>query len=196
MIKMFITAMILCYLIGSIPNGLIFGRLLWNVDLRKHGSGNIGATNAWRVIGKSAGILIFVLDFLKGALAVKLAEIMVQTPEAMAWGGFLAMFGHTSSIFLLLEGGKGVATGLGAAMMLMPKAAIGAVLVWAVIVKLTKYVSAGSLIAALSMIVFVYIFDYPKACASFCGLALGCILVRHWSNIKRLLKGTENKVSW
>ena len=113
--------LIFSYLLGSIPNGLIFGKLIWHKDLRNFGSHNIGATNAWRVIGAKAGILIFLLDFLKGAVSVALAKIFVGDAWVMVLAGLLAILGHTFSIFLKLRGGKGVATGLGVIALMMPK---------------------------------------------------------------------------
>ena len=101
------------YLLGSIPNGLVFGKLLWHVDLREYGSHNIGATNAWRTLGKGPGFLIFLLDFLKGALSVGLAEVFTASPLIMVIAGILAIVGHSCSLFLHFKGGKGVATGLG-----------------------------------------------------------------------------------
>ncbi|MBQ6976116.1 MAG: glycerol-3-phosphate acyltransferase, partial [Selenomonadaceae bacterium] len=113
--------LIFSYLLGSIPNGLIFGKLIWHKDLRNFGSHNIGATNAWRVIGAKAGILIFLLDFLKGAVSVALAKIFVGDAWVMVLAGLLAILGHTFSIFLKLRGGQGVATGLGVIALMMPK---------------------------------------------------------------------------
>lgn len=191
-----IGVMIMSYVIGSIPNGLIIGRWLYGVDLREVGSGNIGATNGWREIGKSAGVLIFLLDFLKGAMAEEVAQMMIGTAEAQAWAGFLAMLGHTKSIFMRFSGGKGVATGLGAAMEMMPEAAIGAILVWALIVKTTKYVSLGSVIGVLTLIVLVKVLEYPQAYEIFSLLAGVSVVIRHRSNLKRLMKGRENKVRW
>ena len=141
------------YLLGSIPNGLVFGKLLWHVDLREYGSHNIGATNAWRTLGKGPGFLIFLLDFLKGALSVGLAEIFAASPLVMVVAGILAIVGHSCSLFLRFKGGKGVATGLGVIAMLMP---------------------------------------VPST--AFGVLAAAFIIIRHKSNIVRLMNGTENKI--
>ena len=94
------------YLLGSIPNGLVFGKLIWHVDLREYGSHNIGATNAWRTLGKGPGFLIFLLDFLKGALSVGLAEVFAPLPLVMVIAGILAIVGHSCSLFLHFKGGK------------------------------------------------------------------------------------------
>ena len=168
---MTLLALLLSYLLGSIPNGLWLCRALWHVDLRQHGSHNIGATNAWRTLGKGPGFLVFFLDMLKGLLAVWLGEMLVGTPLVMILCGVLAIVGHSLSLFLRFHGGKGVATGLGVILMLMPKVTGIVFLVWLLLVLATRYVSLGSIVAA------------------------ALIIVRHRSNITRLLNGTENRIS-
>lgn len=185
---------LLSYLLGSIPNGLVFGRLLWHVDLRAYGSHNIGATNAWRTLGKGPGFLIFLLDFLKGALSVYAAEVFVGTPLIMVLAGILAIIGHSCSLFLHFKGGKGVATGLGVIAMLMPVPSLIVFLVWLVIVMITKYVSLGSCIAAALVPVLAYVWGYPLPYTVFGILAAAFIIIRHKANIIRLMNGTENKI--
>ena len=182
------------YIIGAIPNGLIFGRLIWNVDLRTVGSGNIGATNAWRSIGKPAGLLIFALDFLKGALCVALASYFIHTPLSMVIAGLIAIIGHSLSIFMRFKGGKGVATGLGVLAILMPKVTIIVFITWLVIVLITRYVSLGSIVAAALTPILAFAFSYPMEFVVFGLLAAIFIIIRHKSNIKRLINGSENKV--
>ena len=186
--------LVLSYLLGSIPNGLIFGQLIWHKDLRNFGSGNIGATNAWRVIGKPAGFLIFFLDFFKGALSVYLAEKFLNEPTLFILAGLFAIIGHSFSIFLKFHGGKGVATGLGVIAMLMPKTTIIVFLVWLAIVYFTRYVSLGSTVAAALVPIFAWIFDSPREFIIFGVIIAIFIIIRHKSNIVRLLNGTENKV--
>ena len=99
-----VIAILLSYLMGSIPNGLICGKLLWGVDLREHGSHNIGATNAWRTLGKGPGIVIFLLDFLKGFISVWLGMHLVGTPLSMVLCGIVAILGHSCSVFLKFKG--------------------------------------------------------------------------------------------
>ena len=187
-------AMILSYVIGSLPSGLILGKTVWNTDLREHGSKNIGATNAWRTIGKKAGIAVFAADFLKGAVAVALGNFFVGTPIAMVICGLLAIVGHSLSLFLNFKGGKGVATGLGVIAMLMPTVTIIVFLVWLAIVSVTRYVSLGSIVAAALVPVLAKIFDCPTEYALFGLLAAVIIIWRHNGNIKRLLDGTESKI--
>ena len=186
--------LLLSYILGSIPNGLIFGKIIWNKDLRTVGSKNIGATNAWRTIGKPAGILIFALDFLKGALSVYLAQILIGTALAMTLAGIFAIVGHSFSCFLKFHGGKGVATGLGVITILMPKISLVAFLIWLAIVYVTRYVSLGSIVAAICVPLFAFITDCPKEFIIFGLLAAIFITVRHKANIKRLVDGVENKI--
>ena len=191
---MAIVILIFAYLLGSIPNGLIFGRLIWKVDLRKVGSGNIGATNAWRVIGKPAGLLIFALDFLKGLLAVFIAQDFSGEPVLMIFAGLTAILGHSFSAFLKFRGGKGVATGLGVIAMLMPKITAIVFLIWLVIVFLTRYVSLGSIVASVFVPLLAIFFAEPIEFILFGALAAVFITLRHKENISRLANGTENKV--
>ncbi len=192
---MTLLALLLSYLLGSIPNGLWLCRALWHVDLRQHGSHNIGATNAWRTLGKGPGFLVFFLDMLKGLLAVWLGEMLVGTPLVMILCGVLAIVGHSLSLFLRFHGGKGVATGLGVILMLMPKVTGIVFLVWLLLVLATRYVSLGSIVAAALVPVLALVFGYPALYVVFGVLAAALIIVRHRSNITRLLNGTENRIS-
>lgn len=192
---MTLLALLLSYLLGSIPNGLWLCRTLWHVDLRQHGSHNIGATNAWRTLGKGPGFLVFCLDMLKGLLAVWLGEMLVGTPLVMILCGVLAIVGHSLSLFLRFHGGKGVATGLGVILMLMPKVTVIVFLVWLLLVLATRYVSLGSIVAAALVPVLALVFGYSALYVAFGVLAAALIIVRHRSNITRLLNGTENRIS-
>lgn len=185
---------LLSYLIGSIPTGLILGKLLWGVDLREHGSHNIGATNAWRTLGKGPGIIIFLLDFLKGVIGVALGMYFAGTPLMMVLGGIMAIVGHSWSILLKFKGGKGVATGLGVIVMLMPSTALMVFLIWFVIVLITKYVSLGSIVAAACVPLFAWLFNQPCEYIGFSVLAAVFVIYRHKTNIGRLLNGTESKI--
>lgn len=189
--------LIVSYILGSIPNGLIFVRAIWKIDLRERGSQNIGATNAWRVVGKTAGILVFALDFLKGALSVYLAELLIDPPEkfmAMALAGIFAVIGHSVSMFMKFRGGKGVATGLGVIAMLMPQVTLIVFLIWLGIVLSTRYVSLGSIVAAIFTPILAYLFNSPIEFVIFGLTAAFLIVIRHRANIVRLLRGNENKI--
>ena len=191
---MAIEILILSYLLGSIPNGLIFGKLIWKKDLRKIGSGNIGATNAWRNLGKPAGLLIFALDFFKGALSVFIAQNFSGEPVIMILAGLFAILGHSFSLFLKFHGGKGVATGLGVIAMLMPKVTAIVFLIWLVIVFVTRYVSLGSIVASICVPLLAMFFGEPTEFILLGAVAAVFITLRHKENISRLANGTENKV--
>ena len=187
-------ACIVAYLLGSIPNGLVFGKLIWQVDLREHGSHNIGATNAWRTLGKGPGFLIFLLDFFKGFIRVWLGSVLAGTPMAMVLAGICAIIGHSCSVFLKFKGGKGVATGLGVIVMLMPLPAPIVFAVWLLIVKISGYVSLGSIIAAALVPILAWLQGYAMEYTVFGLLAAAFVIVRHKANIIRLLNGSESKI--
>ena len=188
-------ACVASYLIGSIPNGLIFGKLFWGVDLREHGSHNIGATNAWRTLGKGPGFLIFFLDFLKGVCGVYLGSLTDDSsPTSLVLGGLMAIVGHSCSLFLRFKGGKGVATGLGVIAMLMPKTTILIFLLWFLLVYLTGYVSLGSVVAASFVPFLAWWGHEPEAYIVFGITAAIFVIYRHKTNIQRLLAGTESKI--
>nr|WP_314808414.1 glycerol-3-phosphate 1-O-acyltransferase PlsY [uncultured Selenomonas sp.] len=185
---------VLAYLVGSVPSGLILGKLFWHTDLREHGSHNIGATNAWRTLGKVPGIIVFVADSLKGQAGVLLGLSLVGTPLAAVVGGLLAIIGHSFSIFLRFHGGKGVATSLGVLTMLMGNVTIVVFVLWFTIVYITRYVSLGSVVAGFLTPVLAAFFSYPMEYIVFTVIAAFLVIIRHRENIKRLMNGTENKV--
>lgn len=185
--------LLLAYLIGSIPFGLIFGKLIWKKDLRRFGSHNIGATNAWRVLGRKAGLLVFLFDFLKGQLGVLLGAYMFASPGAMVLGGLFAMLGHIFPLFLGFRGGKGVATGLGVIAALMPSITAIIVIVWLVLVLLTRYVSVGSIVASVLAPILAALFKVPDEFFAFALASAAVIVWRHRDNIARLKAGRENK---
>lgn len=189
-----LTICILAYIVGSVPSGLILGKLIWNTDLREHGSRNIGATNAWRTIGKVAGFVIFLCDFLKGVFGVFVAQQLEASPMLMVLGGIFAIIGHSCSLFLKFKGGKGVATGLGVIIMLMPVPAVAVFVIWLLTVKLSGYVSLASVIAAACVPIFAWLLNLPQEIFYFGLLAAIFITVRHKANIARLLNGTEPKI--
>ena len=185
---------IAAYLIGSIPMGLIFGKFIWKKDLRRFGSHNIGATNAWRILGRKAGLLIFILDFLKGQLGVLLGAYLFASPGAMVLGGLFAVLGHMFPIFIGFRGGKGVATGLGVIAALMPKVTLIVVVVWLVLTLITRYVSVASIIAAVLTPILAAAFKEPIIYFLFALVIAVFIVFRHRENIQRLKAGHENKI--
>lgn len=190
---MFVALIILSYLIGSIPSGLIVGKAIYHKDLRRYGSGNIGATNALRVLGRKAGILVFLLDFFKGELAVVLGMHFLGEPVGAVLCGFFAILGHMHSIFLQLQGGKGVATSLGVLSILMPKVAIAAVVIWGAIVFATRYVSLGSITAAIMTPIFAAFLNYNIYYVILALFAMAFVIIKHKDNIARLKKGREHR---
>lgn len=190
----FVLVCVLSYLIGSIPSGLLLGKGFWHVDLREHGSHNIGATNAWRTLGKTAGLLIFALDLAKGAIGVWLGLYFTGEPLVMLLGGILAIVGHSWSIFLKFKGGKGVATGLGVIVMLMPFVTVWVFAIWFVLVYVTKYVSLGSIVAAAFVPILAFFLGAPTEYICFGIVAAIFVIYRHKANITRLLSGTESKI--
>lgn len=190
----FVVAAAISYLLGSIPNGLILGKAIWGVDLRQHGSKNIGATNAWRTIGKAGGISIFVLDFLKGAISAYLGLHLGGSELAGVLCGILAIAGHSWSVFLAFKGGKGVATGLGVIAALMPMVTLIVFAVWFAIVYFTGYVSLGSIVGAALVPILTLFFGLHTEFLILGLIAAVFIIYRHKSNIERLLNGTESKI--
>lgn len=190
----FLIVIICSYVIGSIPSGLVLGKGIWHVDLREHGSKNIGATNAWRTLGKFPGFVIFLADLIKGLLGVYLGMTLVGSSIAMILGGILAIVGHSASIFLKLKGGKGVATGLGVLIMLMPKVSVCVFFIWLIIVMISKYVSLASIVAAAFVPILAYAFNMPMEFVIFGIVAAIFVIYRHKTNIVRLLNGNENKI--
>ncbi len=191
---------IISYIVGSIPFGLIVGKMLRGIDIRDHGSGNIGFTNAWRVLGIGPGLLVFIFDVAKGFSPVFAGKIIDLHPLAVIASGLFAIIGHNFSIFLKFRGGKGVATSLGVVIGINPAIAGTAFGIWLVIVAITKYVSVGSILAAASVPTLMWCSPkfYGQAVEMeyriFALAAAILIFVRHISNIKRLLSGTEPKI--
>ncbi len=190
------------YLIGSAPFGFLIARVAGQGDIRAAGSGSIGATNVTRVAGVSAGALTLLLDAAKGALSVWLAAWV--TGYAAVWmiaAALGAIVGHVFPIWLGGRGGRGVATGLGAYLVICWPAAVAALAIWLVVVGVSRYVSLGSLMATASLPVLVYFLYAPGHAPSHAisiGTTLGAILiiVRHRPNIARLVAGTESRITF
>lgn len=186
--------LLLGYLIGSIPNGLLIGKWFCNVDIRQFGSKNIGATNAFRVLGPWPALAVFLTDAIKGVIGVWLGQEFIGTPAGQLAGGIAAMAGHNWSIFLGFKGGRGVATGLGIIAVLMPKITLIVFLVWVAIVYFTRYVSLASITGAALLPILVWLFGEQKEYLYFSLLAAIFVIARHRPNIERLLKGQELKI--
>lgn len=198
---------IVAFAIGSVPSGYLVGRL-HGVDIRQHGSGNVGATNAGRVLGKRAGIVVLIFDVLKAVIAASLAPLCANTIGTDTSGlyllgaepavlGTLAVLGHCYSPFLKFHGGKGVACGLGAFLIATPAAALVAVLAFAVTFATTRFVSLASIVAAAVLPLSLAVADLtefqlvPAATQLSAAVSALVIILRHRTNIARLRAGTE-----
>jgi|SRR5580704_6026240 glycerol-3-phosphate acyltransferase PlsY len=193
---------IAAYILGSIPFGLLLTRLIGGADVRKEGSGNIGAANVARVAGTLPGILTLILDAAKGAAAVLLAEHLSN--ESAGWmmiAGFAALVGHCFPIWLNFKGGKGVATAAGLFLVLCPLAFLGSLLLFILVVAFWRYVSLGSIAAAAAMPLLIYFLWAPRHAPppviTFGALAVALLIVyKHDANIQRLVEGAEPKFSF
>jgi len=190
------------YLLGAVPFGLLIGKLK-NIDIREHGSGNIGATNVLRVLGKPLGITTFILDALKGfvpsfffpGIAEQISPGVMNDQVLSVLCGAFAIIGHNFPVFLRFKGGKGIATSAGVLIGISPWAALSGVCAWVVIFFTTRYVSLASIIAAAAVIAAGWILHRDGSLVLPIVLTiLGLLaILRHKANIIRLLNGTENR---
>lgn len=185
---------ILSYLIGCFPSGLVLGKLFYNKDIRNFGSGNLGATNTFRVLGRKAGIIVMFLDIFKGFIVV-FFPIWFNLDIPSIFIGMCAVVGHVFPVFLKFRGGKAVATSAGAVLGVHPILLIILAIIFVAILFLTKYVSLSSMVAALCCVVgAIIIGDIPFLVISIAILII--LFVRHRSNIVRIFKGNEPKIKW
>lgn len=193
-------AMVLAYLVGAIPTGYLVARLK-GVDIRKVGSGNIGATNVYRCVGKSWGMLTFVIDFLKGYLPAAFFPLIVQRQAnefsgvglALLCGG-LAVVGHNWPVYLRFRGGKGMATGAGALLGFAPLIMLIGLAAWLTFFLATRYVSLASMLAAVVIILSAWGLAREHILVPMALTIMGAMVIwRHHGNIKRLLSGTEHR---
>jgi len=198
----FISIPVAAYLLGSIPFGLLLGKLFGGRDVRSAGSGNIGATNVARVAGPVAGILTLLLDAAKGALAVYLAaRLSEQSSTWMMIAGLGALVGHCFPVWLGFRGGKGVATAAGVFLVLSPLSFLGAVILFVLVVLYWRFVSLGSISAAAAMPLLIYFFwaphHAPPYAVTFGSLGAALLIVyKHDANIQRMVQGDEPKFSF
>ena len=187
----FIVLVVGSYLVGSIPFGYLMGKSR-GVDLRRHGSGNIGTTNAFRVLGKQSGTVVFFCDAAKGFFPA-----LIGAHHAPAWGvaaGPAAVVGHNWSVFLGFRGGRGAATGMGVALALVTKVIFVAMVIWLLVITVTGYVSLGTIVATLSVLVIALLFNAPFIYFVFIVPAATMVVIKHLPNIRRLRNGTENRM--
>ncbi|EGQ3204926.1 glycerol-3-phosphate 1-O-acyltransferase PlsY [Staphylococcus pseudintermedius] len=185
---------IVSYLIGSIPSGYLIGKIFFKKDIRKYGSGNMGATNSFRVLGKPAGFAVTFFDIFKGFIVVFLPVLFNVEIHGLLVGIF-AILGHVYPIYLKFRGGKAVATSAGVMLAVNPILLLILAAIFFAILKLTKYVSLSSIIAAICCVIgSFFVSDYIMLITS---LVVAILLIyRHMSNIKRIIKGTEPKIKW
>lgn len=208
-----ISITIISYLIGSIPFGYILVKIARGVDIREHGSKNVGATNVWRVAGKPFGIAVFIFDLLKGFIPTLLVYRIMSDSFIHVFGssvefnrsimtiicGIAVILGHIFPIYLRFKGGKAAATSCGVFLLLAPQALAVAVAVWMVTVFVSRFVSLGTMVGATALVVTIITIDEQPFgngifLTGFSILMCIIILIRHISNIKRLVNGTENRI--
>jgi len=190
---MWLLALVLAYLIGSLPTAYLVARYVYGFDIRRRGSGNVGATNALRTMGTVPGLIVLVTDVFKGVLAVWIG-CAAGGQELAALTAFLVLLGHNWSIFLSFKGGRGVATAAGAILILAPAVLFWLVIIWITIILVTRYVSLGSIIAASLAPILMIIFHRPWPYILFTFASAVLIIYCHRANIKRLLSGTEHRL--
>jgi acyl phosphate:glycerol-3-phosphate acyltransferase len=196
---------LIAYLVGSIPTAYWIGKFFFKIDIREHGSKNMGASNTFRVMGPVWGVIVLVIDLLKGVAAVQLANFVQETAwlsgEKQLWQllfGLTAVAGHIFPLFANFRGGKGVATLFGVVLAIQPWIALISLSSFAVIVFLTKYISLGSIIAVIVFTVCIF-FSFKESnlyMRWFSIIAALLIIFMHRSNIKRIVAGNENKFNW
>lgn len=197
----YIGVIILCYLIGAIPFGVIIGKVSRGIDVRQYGSGSMGGTNVLRIVGAQAGGIVFAADIGKGAGAAALAGFLLTSPAAewgQAAGGAAAIVGHCWPVYVGFKGGRGINTGFGAILVMTWPVALYGLAAFIIVVTLLRYVSLGSIAASLTMVValipLVALDEEPFAYLVFLLVAVPIVIFRHRGNIQRLLSGTERKI--
>jgi glycerol-3-phosphate acyltransferase PlsY len=188
-----ILVVIIAYLIGSIPFGYLIVRGKIGADIRQTGSGGTGATNVSRRAGKVAGVITLVLDALKGSAAVLIAKMVTGNDWIIAAAAIAVLVGHIFPVWLGFRGGKGVATGAGVFLVIAPAALLCAGFVFLAVVLLTRYVSLGSMLAAATIPLFVWVQSYPRPLLMAAILGALLIVFAHRGNIGRLAHGTESQ---
>jgi glycerol-3-phosphate acyltransferase PlsY len=196
---------LVAYLLGSIPTGYLAGRYLGGIDIREYGSGSTGATNVLRTIGKKTAIAVLAIDLLKGSLALLLVNLFYAfVPGAIlptSWQSWLitatalaAVLGHSRSIWLNFTGGKSVATSLGVLLVMNPILALGTLTAFGIVLAISRIVSLSSISAAIAVIILTVVLEQPLPYVLFAAIAGVYVIVRHRSNIQRLLAGEEPKI--
>jgi acyl phosphate:glycerol-3-phosphate acyltransferase len=188
---------VIAYLMGSIPFAIVVGKWFWHVDVREQGSGNVGTTNVFRVLGPVAGTLVLIGDMTKGFIPVAIARFALDLPPWLTLiVALAALFGHMYSIFLRGHGGKGVATGAGIVLALMPLVFVLALSVFLIVMVTTRIVALGSICAAFTFALCALVTDQPLSFRILALLATGVVVYAHRDNVRRIVRGTENRVTF
>lgn len=190
----FLLGFVLGHVCGSVPSGLWLVQAFHGIDIRNYGSKNIGTTNVFRIVGPKTAVLVLIADAFKGILAVGIMSYFFHNPLLDVVTALGALLGHNYSLFLGFKGGKGVATALGLLIFMMPKVAVASFGIWLMCVLLTRYVSLGSIMAAIFTPPLAWYLGYPSAYVIFSVVAAFFVVLRHKENIHRLLTGTESKI--
>ncbi|MCL4456594.1 MAG: glycerol-3-phosphate 1-O-acyltransferase PlsY [Nitrospirae bacterium] len=190
---MIFALIIASFIIGSIPTGLLIAKTK-GIDLRKIGSGNIGATNVMRAVGKEAALLTLLGDIGKGIIPIVIVRLVSPGFLYEAAAGLSAIMGHNFSIFLKFKGGKGVATSLGVLAAFSPHVGLFTAMLWLMTAKWTRYSSLSALVAFGLLPFSFYLIDYSRQNIIFGAIIAFLIFIRHAANIKRLIQGTESKI--
>ncbi|MFQ5520577.1 MAG: glycerol-3-phosphate 1-O-acyltransferase PlsY [Candidatus Methylomirabilia bacterium] len=186
--------LVVVYLLGAVPIGYLVARAFARVDIRRHGSGNIGASNVFRILGKGPAVLTVLGDISKGWAAVWLAQALGPEPWWGSVGALVAVIGNCWSVFLGFTGGRGVATGLGAFLRLTPLAVLPAALVWVAVILTFRYISLASMTATVFLPLGALVLRYPGTDILAAAATLLILIARHRQNLARLLSGTEPKL--
>lgn len=188
--------LLVSYFLGAVPTSYLLSRLFAGIDLRQHGSGNLGATNLYRVLGWKYAIPAALVDIAKGVVPVLVFAPQVSDSQLFALAcGVAAIVGHVFSVFVGFKGGKGVATAAGVMLALAPIALLVSAAVWGVLVRLTGYVSLGSIVAAAVLPFAIYLLEDSRtpALVWIAAAIAAAVIILHWRNIQRLIRGTENR---
>ena len=200
---MFIGAIVLGYLLGAIPFGVIASKVSRGIDVREHGSGSMGTTNVLRTAGTGAAVFVLLADVVKGAAAVGVAwGIFASRPDMFAWGlmagGAAAVVGHNWPVYIGFRGGRGIATSFGALLVMSWPAGLICLAIFIATVAASRYVSLGSVLGAIALLVIMIALYFlnlePLAYLIFAVIIVPVVVIRHWGNIKRLRAGTERKI--
>ena len=188
--------LIFSYFCGAIPFSYIITKKFKNIDIRQYGSKNPGATNVFRSVSKPLGILTFLLDCLKGFVPVSLAYYLNNSLYFVLAVALCTLIGHIFTVFLNFKGGKGVAVGCGFFLAINPLATIVCLLIFVIVVAISKYVSLGSIAAAIMLPINLFLFNSEQELIVFSTIIVIIVIIRHISNIKRIIAGTENKITF